>query len=161
MEKILMAMNPRSSRRKIKVNVGDVFAVPIDQNELVFGYVRTYRDPDVAILPFLSKGRMLHPSELPTLESFMDVLTLRTAIERGEWPRIASFPFESEESTWAPPRRQLSAIRPDVRLVIVKGNFVPAEKYGEWDTLPVHIKADTGQLQALILASSADFPVIS
>ncbi|MNC66040.1 hypothetical protein D3C75_1163950 [compost metagenome] len=91
----------------------------------------------------------------------MDVLTIRTAIERGDWPRIASFPFPNEESSWAPPRRQLSTIRPDVRLVVVKGDFVPSEKYGEWDTLPALIKADIDQLEALILTSVAEFQVIS
>lgn len=154
-------MNPKKPRKRIRVNVGDVFAVPLNMDELVFGYVRTYQDPDVAILPFLSKGRMLREYELPTLESFMDVLTIRTAIERGDWPRIASFPFPNEESSWAPPRRQLSTIRPDVRLVVVKGDFVPSEKYGEWDTLPALIKADIDQLRALILTSAAEFQVMS
>lgn len=154
-------MNPKKPRKRIRVNVGDVFAVPLNMDELVFGYVRTYQDPDVAILPFLSKGRMLREYELPTLESFMDVLTIRTAIERGDWPRIASFPFPNEESSWARPRRQLSTIRPDVRLVVVKGDFVPSEKYGEWDTLPVLVKADVDQLRALILTSAAEFQVMS
>jgi hypothetical protein len=154
-------MNPKKPRKRIRVNVGDVFAVPLNMDELVFGYVRTYQDPDVAILPFLSKGRMLREYELPTLESFMDVLTIRTAIERGDWPRIASFPFPNEESSWVRPRRQLSTIRPDVRLVVVKGDFVPSEKYGEWDTLPVLVKADVDQLEALILTSVAEFQVIS
>ncbi|HDS1016384.1 hypothetical protein U0039_15670 [Stenotrophomonas maltophilia] len=154
-------MNPKKPRKRIKVNVGDVFAVPLNEVELVFGYLRTYQDPDVAILPFISKGRMLRDCELPTLKSFMDVLTIRTGIERGDWTRIASFPFPNEESTWAPPRRQLSTIRPDVRLVVVKGNFVPAEKYGEWDTLPVLIKADTDQLKALILTSAAEFQILT
>ena len=157
----MTAMNPKKPRKRIRVNVGDVFAVPLNMDELVFGYVRTYQDPDVAILPFLSKGRMLREYELPTLESFMDVLTIRTAIERGDWPRIASFPFPNEESSWAPPRRQLSTIRPDVRLVVVKGDFVPSEKYGEWDTLPALIKADIDQLRALILTSAAEFQVMS
>ncbi|WP_447935189.1 hypothetical protein [Stenotrophomonas lactitubi] len=154
-------MNPKKPRKRIRVNVGDVFAVPLNMDELIFGYVRTYQDPDVAILPFLSKGRMLREYELPTLESFMDVLTIRTAVERGDWPRIASFPFPNEESSWAPPRRQLSTIRPDVRLVVVKGDFVPSEKYGEWDTLPALIKADIDQLKALILTSAAEFQVMS
>ena len=49
------------------MNVGDVFAVPLDKDELFFGYVRTYQDPDVAILPFISKGRMLRECELPNV----------------------------------------------------------------------------------------------
>jgi hypothetical protein len=154
-------MNPKKPRKRIKVNVGDVFAVPLDKDDLVFGYVRTYQDPDVAILPFISKGRMLRECELPTLESFMDVLTIRAAIERGEWPRIASFPFPNAESTWAPPRRQLSTIRPDVRLVVVKGNFVPSKEYGEWDSLPALIKADIDQLKSLILTSAPEFQMIT
>ncbi|HEL4245823.1 hypothetical protein I5U23_09725 [Stenotrophomonas maltophilia] len=154
-------MNPKKPRKRIRVNVGDVFAVPLDKSELAFGYVRTYQDPDVAILPFISKGRMLRECELPTLESFMDVLTIRTAIERCDWPRIASFPFPNEESTWAPPRRQLSTIRPDVRLVVVKGNFIPSKEYGEWDSLPELIKANIDQLKALILTSAPEFQMIT
>lgn len=35
-------MNPKKPRKRIRVNVGDVFAVPLDKSELAFGYVRTY-----------------------------------------------------------------------------------------------------------------------
>ena len=91
----------------------------------------------------------------------MDVLTTRTGIERGDWPRIASFPFPNEESTWAPPRRQLSTIRPDVRLVVVTGNFIPSKEYGEWDSLPELIKANIDQLKELILTSAPEFQMIT
>lgn len=154
---MLPPMIQKKPRRRIRINAGDVFAVPLSVDELIFGYVRAYQDPDVAILPFISNGRMLGEHEIPTLECHLHVASLRVAMERGEWPRIGRVPFEDEDSSWAPPRKQIIDFRPDVRLVIVKGQLVNAERYGEWDDLPEMLRRDDDGLKNLINDSKSDF----
>lgn len=154
-------MTNQKKRNKAHVNVGDIFAVPLYDNKLIFGYIRTYQDPDIAILPFISKGKILSKSELPSLISSLDVSSLRNAMENGEWALIANIPFPDEESSWAPPRRQAPLFETDTRrIVIVKGQIISADTYGEYDTLPLVIRLDDMGLKKKIIKISATFPTI-
>ncbi|WP_313437631.1 Imm26 family immunity protein [Stenotrophomonas sp.] len=150
-------MIQKKPRRRIRINAGDVFAVPLSVDELIFGYVRAYQDPDVAILPFISNGRMLGEHEIPTLECHLHVASLRVAMERGEWPRIGRVPFEDEVSSWPPPRKQIIDFRPDVRLVIVQGRLVNSDLYGEWENLPEIVRRDDDGLKQLIQDAKSGF----
>ncbi|MFH6995671.1 hypothetical protein, partial [Flavobacterium sp. FlaQc-48] len=62
------------------------------------------------------------------------------SIEKGLWPLIGNIPFENEEEEWPGPRKQVSKIRPDVRMVVYKGHFISEEKFGEYDNLPEYKK---------------------
>ncbi|HEL3811669.1 TPA: hypothetical protein UMT89_003039 [Stenotrophomonas maltophilia] len=150
-------MIQKKPRRRIRINAGDVFAVPLSVDKLIFGYVRAYQDPDVAILPFISNGRMLGEHEIPTLECHLHASSLRVAMERGEWPRIGRIPFEDEDSSCPPPRRQTIYFRPDVRLVIVKGQLVSSDLYGEWENLPEIFRRDDDGLKQLIQDAKSGF----
>ncbi|MBC3435925.1 hypothetical protein HU735_10920 [Pseudomonas sp. BW16M2] len=154
-------MKNQKNQKKIHVNIGDIFSVPLFGGSHVFGYIRAYQDPDVAILPIISKGRVLSKSELPSLVSNLDVSSLRNAIESGEWALIANIPFPDEESSWAPPRRQAPVFKADTRrTVIVKGQIISAEAYGEYDNLPMMIRLDDKGLKEQIERISTRFPVI-
>lgn len=154
-------MTNQKKRIKTHVNVGDIFAVPLYDNKLIFGYIRTYQGPDVAILPFISKERILSKSELPSLVSSLDVSSLRNAIENGDWALTANIPFPDEESSWAPPRRQPPLFETDTRrIVIVKGQIISADTYGEYDTLPIVIRLDDTGLKEQIIKISTTFPII-
>ncbi|CRD53541.1 MULTISPECIES: Imm26 family immunity protein [Stenotrophomonas] len=150
-------MIQKKPKRRIRINAGEIFAVPLSADELIFGYIRAYQDPDVAILPFISKGRMLDEHEIPTLECHLHVASLRVAMERGEWPRIGRIPFEDGNSSWPPPRKQIIDFRPDVRLVIVKGKLVSSDRYGEWENLPEMLRRDDDGLKQLIIDAKPGF----
>lgn len=126
--------------KKIKtqrpVLVGDVYAVPLGTANHGYGYVRTYSGEDIAILKITSGKRLLAVENLVGIESEADVFALRTNIEKGRWPLIGNIPFPSETESWAPPRKQVSTIRPDVKMVAHRGNLVRADKFGAYDDLP-------------------------
>lgn len=127
-------MSKRKSSRK--VNIGDVFAVPLDPIGRRYGYVRMYNDPDVAILGVVSGRDLLSIEELRSYPSVMDVFSLRTAIEKGVWSYVGNIPFENESEAWPGPRKQVAKIRPDLKMVVYKGDVISAEEFGEYDALP-------------------------
>ena len=125
---------------KTQVKSGDLFAVPLGDNDNTYGYIRAYRDVDIAILPIVSKNRILAVQEIPITSSAMDVFFFRNAIESGAWPKLGNIPFECEDDEWAPPRKQIAKIRPDLKVVVHKGHFIPASKFGKYDELPEFLK---------------------
>ncbi|MDD1960315.1 hypothetical protein NP534_09370, partial [Pseudomonas sp. 39004] len=122
------------------ITAGDVFAVPLSRQEPLYGYIRAYQDPDIAILPIISREILSDTANFADLTSCQDVLTIRKPMESGEWPKVVSIPFPDEESSWPPPRKQVSEIRPDIRLVVSKGQFIPANIFGAFDELPPLVK---------------------
>lgn len=126
------------SKRKTskKIYIGDVFAVPLDHLGHRYGYVRMYNDPDVAVLGVVSGRNLLNIEEVAKYQSVMDVFVLRTAIEKGLWPYIGNIPFDSESDAWPGPRKQVAKFRPDLRMVIYKGDVISADEFGEYDDLP-------------------------
>jgi len=124
-------------KSKHKVQIGDVYAVPLDSSNQRYGYVRMYHDPDVAILAVTSGQQLLELAEVEKYPIVRDVGSLRTNIEKGQWPILGNLPFGSEEEAWPGPRKQVSKIRPDIKKVVFKGHFISAEKFGEYENLPV------------------------
>ncbi|WP_146187063.1 hypothetical protein [Stenotrophomonas sp. HMWF023] len=155
-------MISKKRSKKICVEVGDVFAVPLSTNDVIFGYVRAYNDPDVAILPVVSKGGLIHASELQDLSSALDVASLRSSMKNGAWIKIANMPFPDVEAAWASPRRQLPLFKADTRkIVIVRGCLVPGAEFEDYDSLPVMIRRDDEGLIKEILDLSPKFHVVS
>lgn len=125
-----------TQKKKREVKIGDVYAVPLDFFGKKHGYVRMYHDPDVAVLGVTSGSEFLTLDELSKYSSVMDVFCLRTAIEKGKWPLIGNIPFTSDENAWPGPRKQVSKIRPDLKLVVYKGHFIEADEFGGYDEYP-------------------------
>ena len=146
-------------RKRVRVIAGDVYAVPLDAEHQSFGYIRAYRDVDIAVLPVLSRRRILSITQISTLNSVLDVFLFQDAIREGRWPRVGNVPFEDDASAWAPPRKQVAAIRPDVRMVVFQGHFIPAAKFGQYDNLPEFRKFDENDVIEEILRRSGDFLV--
>ncbi|MNE17967.1 hypothetical protein D3C80_1109690 [compost metagenome] len=147
--------------KKIRIITGDVFAVPLSTREPLYGYIRAYQDPDIAILPIISREILLNASDFADLTSYQDVLTIRKPMESGEWPRVVNIPFPNEDSAWPPPRKQVSEIRPDIRLVVSKGQLIPANVFGKFDELPPLIKLNSEALIERILELSEKFKLIN
>lgn len=147
--------------KKLKVIPGDIFAVPLSSREPLYGYIRAYQDPDIAILPIVSRGILSNIMNFIELKSYQDILTIRKPMENGEWPKVASIPFPDEESTWAPPRKQVSDIRPDIRLVVSKGEFIPASIFGKFEELPPLVKLNSEALIQRILELSKEFNTLN
>lgn len=146
--------------KKSKVIPGDIFAVPLSKREPLYGYIRAYQDPDIAILPILSREILSNINYFVGLKSFQDILTIRRPMESGEWQKVASIPYPDEDSTWPPPRKQISDIRPDIRLVVSKGEFIPATIFGEFEELPLLIKLNSEELIQRILELSKEFKTL-
>ena len=143
--------------KKLKAKPGDIFAVPLDSDGLSFGYVRTYNDPDIAIIPIVSEKRILKLGDITNTKSALDAFSLRKSIESRKWPLIGNIPFESVESAWPPPMKQVSKIRPDIRLVVFKGHFISEEKFGAYDDLPEFIKLKDEDVIQKILEKIGEF----
>lgn len=60
-----------------------------------------------------------------------------------------------------PPRKQVSEIRPDIRLVVSKGQFIPATAFGKFDELPPLIKLNSESLIERILELSKNFKILN
>ena len=147
--------------RKVKIVAGDIFAVPLSKREALYGYIRAYQDPDIAILPIISREIIIDATDLTNLTSYEDVMTIRKPMESGEWPKVISIPFPDEDSSWPPPRKQVSEIRPDIRLVVSKGQFIPATAFGKFDELPPLIKLNSESLIERILELSKNFKILN
>jgi hypothetical protein len=129
-----------SKKTKHKVKIGDVYAVPLDTLNQRYGYVRMYHDPDIAVFAVTSSNKILSLDEIKNYPIVMDPFAMRTSIEKGLWPLIGNIPFENEDEAWPGPQKQVSKIRPDVRMVVYKGHFIREEKFGEYDNLPEYKK---------------------
>ncbi|WP_093381758.1 Imm26 family immunity protein [Pseudomonas sp. UC 17F4] len=140
-----------------KVKPGDIFAVPLDNRKQHYSYIRMYNDPNIAILNVTSKNRLLSITELENYTPYMDAFSLRTAVEKGEWPYIGNIPFNKNENPWPAPKKQVSTIRPDLKLVIYQGKLIPSEKFGEYDSLPEFKKFTDETLIKEIIANSEHF----
>jgi len=149
------------SRRKSRASPGDIFAVPLDADGAAYGYVRTYNDPDISIIPIISEGRILCMEEITCFRSFLDAFSLRTSIKSGAWPLVGNAPFNDPEAAWPPPMKQVSTTRPDVRLVVFKGHFIPEEKFGRYDDLPEFLKLKDGDVVESIVSNRRAFKRIS
>ncbi|KPM63214.1 hypothetical protein HB4184_14390 [Pseudomonas putida] len=145
---------------KTQARAGDVFAVPLNDEANSYGYIRAYRDVDVAILPVVSRNRILSIEELSTTCSVLDVFLFRNAIESGTWSKIGNIPFDCEDDEWAPPRKQVAKIRPDLKLVVHKGHFIPASKFGEYDDLAEFLKFEDQDIINEITKRKHDFELI-
>ncbi|WP_156510897.1 hypothetical protein [Pseudomonas sp. p21] len=145
---------------KIRITAGDVFAVPLSTREPLYGHIRAYQDSDIAILPIISRKTLLNAADFAGLTSYQDVLIIRKPMENGEWPKVVNIPFPNEDSAWPPPRKQVSEIRPDIRLVVSKGQFIPANVFGKFDELPPLIKLNSEALIERTLELSEKFKLI-
>jgi len=148
------------SRKRVRVAAGDIFAVPLDAEHQRFGYIRTYQDVDVGILPIISKACILSIAEMPTVSSVLDVFLFQDALKTGRWPRIGNLPFTDEESAWAPARKQVAASRPEVKMVVFRGHFIAAAKFGQYDELPLFQKFDEEDVIREILQRADEFLVM-
>lgn len=149
-----------ANRTKHRVKVGDIYAVPLDTINQRYGYVQMYHDPDIAILGVTSSNLILSLDEIKKYPMVMDVFSLRTSIDKGRWPLVGNIPFENEDEAWPSPRKQVSKIRPDVRMVVYKGHFIREEKFGEYDNLPVFITMEDHDLIEEIKLNSTLYPNI-
>jgi len=148
------------SRKRIRVAAGDIFAVPLDAEQQSFGYIRAYQDVDVGILPVISKARILSIAQIPTVGSVLDVFLFQDALKTGRWPRIGNLPFSDEASAWAPARKQVAASRPEVRMVVFRGHFIAAARFGQYDELPLFRKFDEEDVIREILQRADGFLVM-
>jgi len=148
------------SRKRVRVSAGDIFAVPLDAEQQSFGYIRAYQDVDVGILPVISKARVLSIAQLPTVVSVLDVFLYQDALKTGRWPRVGNVPFADEASAWAPARKQVAALRPDVKMVVFRGHFIAAAKFGQYDDLPLFQKFDEEDVIREILQRADGFLVM-
>ncbi|MCP1107745.1 immunity 26/phosphotriesterase HocA family protein [Serratia nevei] len=130
-------MSKRAMRRKPAVEIGDIYAVPLDPLARRYGYVRMYHEPSVAIMGVISEMRLLDLEEVAEYPIIMEVSASRTAIDKGIWPKIGNLPFGSDEGAWPKPHKQVSRIRPDVRFVIYRGDIISEAEFGAYDDLPV------------------------
>lgn len=151
---------PVPSMPRSQVRSGDVFAVPLDDEASTYGYIRAYRDVDIAILPVTSKNRILSIEEISTTCSVLDVFLFRNSIESGTWSKIGNIPFDCEDDEWAPPRKQVAKIRPDLKLVTHKGHFIPASIFGEYDNLAEFLKFEDQDIINEITKRKHDFRLI-
>lgn len=87
-------------RKRVKVNAGDVVAVPLPMGG--FGFMRAMRDKAFEV-------RRLHAEAVIDASLFAEspvshyVVGTDDAIRRGDWPVIGSLPFASEDEAWGPP----------------------------------------------------------
>jgi hypothetical protein len=148
------------TRKRIRVVAGDVFAVPLDAEQQSFGYIRAYQDVDVGILPVISKACILSTAQIPAVNSVLDVFLFQDVMKEGRWPRVGNLPFADEASAWAPARKQVAASRPEVKMVVFRGHFIPAAKFGQYDELPLFEKFDEDDVIKEILRRADGFLVV-
>lgn len=146
---------------KKKPAPGDIYAVPLNERKTKFGYVRMYIEPNIAILPIISIGGLIKISDIKNTDTHTDCLSFRTAIEKNEWPQIGNIPFNDTDSAWPGPKKQVSKIRPDLRMVIHKGHLISEKEFGEYDSLPEFKKFNDLQLISQILALENEFSTIT
>lgn len=87
-------------RKKVKVHVGDVVAVPLPIGG--FAYLRILRDGDFEVFKCHSAS-LLDVSEVAKCPVSHYVVGTDEAIRKGLWPAIGTAEFDSEEMEWAPP----------------------------------------------------------
>lgn len=148
------------SGKRVRVAAGDIFAVPLDTEQKCFGYIRAYQDVDVGILPLISKARIPSIAQIPPVRSVLDVFLFQDALKSGRWPRIGNVPFTDEASAWAPARKQVAASRTDVKMVVFRGHFIAAARFGQYDELPLFQKFDEDDVIREIALRAAEFSVI-
>lgn len=147
----------KMKKAKHEMNVGDIYAVPLDTTNTRYGYVKTYRGPNIAILPVISSGRLLNIEELRNFSGVRDVATSSYTIEKGKWPLIGNIPFATDDEEWPAPMKQVGKIRPDIKMVVYRGNYITAEKFGEYDNLPVFAWMSDEALINEIITSSGSY----
>ncbi|EOB6680307.1 Imm26 family immunity protein [Vibrio vulnificus] len=84
----------------MKVNVGDIIAIPIQEHQFVFG--RVYNDATIAIYDFLSSTDNSHEvackNKILMFSGFFD-----SSIKSQQWKIVGHISFLSAEEAWAPP----------------------------------------------------------
>ena len=115
-------MKDQTGMVRVKVNIGDVFQIPLPDGR--FAYGRVYNDASVGIYNTVTE-RPLNPpigsrSFLFTVGLYSDIL------ERGKWKIIGHDPFHTDESTWPPPFFVRDVISGDYQ-IYHKGILSPAE----------------------------------
>lgn len=140
----------KSKREDIfQITIGDIFAVPLGDGR--YGYIRAYHDPFFAIFNIVSNN-ILDVDVLRGVPIIEEASILTDEIENKEWPYIGNWPFAHEDEAWPIPRKQpVPWWNPDVRFVIVKGQYIPDHIYGVFDELPDLIRLDAKDLIAFIM----------
>lgn len=84
----------------MKINVGDIIAIPIQEHQFVFG--RVYSDATIAIYDFLSDTFNSHEaackSKILMFSGYFD-----TSVKSQKWKIVGHISFPSPEHAWAPP----------------------------------------------------------
>ena len=136
-------------KQAFQISIGDIFAVPLGNGQ--YGYIRAYHDPFFAIFKTVSDGIIDIP-QLDNVPIIEEASILPDEIEKGKWPCIGNRPFDNEDDAWPIPRKQPVAWwNPDVRFVIVKGQYIPDHIYGAFDELPDLLRLEPDSLVEFIL----------
>lgn len=92
-------MNPKTTQRRIRRKVGDVFSLPLDDGHYAFG--RVLEDPLMAVYDFRSDGKTAI-EEVVSQPIAFKIWAIGEAITRGNWPVLGNLPLEDffAEPVW-------------------------------------------------------------
>lgn len=85
-------------RKRKKVKIGDVFAIPLPNGK--FGFGRIYRDASIGIYNHIG----IDVTDLPQKEEYQFVVGVyEDVLKSGNWELVDTRPFKNEEEEWPPP----------------------------------------------------------
>jgi hypothetical protein len=83
----------------IRIRPGDILAIPLNDGRFAFG--RVHKDASIGVYRYVASSPDKPPP--PETDYLFTVGVFRDVLTSGEWPVVASRPFQNEEQAWPPP----------------------------------------------------------
>lgn len=122
-------------KRRKKVKLGDVYAIPLPNGMYAFG--RVMRDAGISIYKYIGNS----VEDIPKTEEVQFVVGVyKDVLQSGIWTVVCNRPFNNEEESWPPKQYIIDKINGSYSLYF-KGEIIPStqdeceglEKASIWD----------------------------
>lgn len=105
-----------------KINLGDIYAIPLPNGKYAFG--RVFKETSIAV--YKQIGGTIE--EVPKMEDYQFIVGVyKDVLQDGKWLKVGNRPFKNDDDAWVPPQCVIDKITGSYS-TYYKGEFKPSSK---------------------------------
>ena len=94
-----------TGKKRKKIKLGDVYAIPLPNGKYAFG--RVLKDAGIAIYSYIGESK----EDLPKTEDYQFIIGVyKDILVSGQWDVVNNRPFDDEDEAWPPPQCMIDKI---------------------------------------------------